>query len=78
LRSSALAATPACREKPSAWARNGLAGAGTGVPGRLRSGAYFVTTRGVKPGKAQDFTREIRQFHTAGADWASQRGSGVS
>lgn len=30
--------------------------------------AYFATTRGVKPGKARDFTREIREFHTAGAD----------
>lgn len=30
--------------------------------------AYFLNTRGVKPGKARDFTREIREFHTAGPD----------
>lgn len=29
---------------------------------------YFVESRGVKLGKAKDFTREIREFHTAGAD----------
>ncbi|MCK6370404.1 MAG: restriction endonuclease [Gammaproteobacteria bacterium] len=29
---------------------------------------YFLNSRGVNPGKARDFTREIREFHTAGAD----------